>query len=87
MLKTFCNPETLEVGIDEAGRGPLFGRVYIGACILHPDDNNPLIKCKLSTGVNCNDPRAYQASLNELSVIKGNERLRPGQTVKLKEKQ
>ena len=35
---------TLEVGIDEAGRGPLFGRVYIGACILHPEDNNPLIK-------------------------------------------
>lgn len=44
MLKTFCNPNTLEVGIDEAGRGPLFGRVYIGACVLHPDDNNPLIK-------------------------------------------
>ena len=44
MLKTFCNPNTLEVGIDEAGRGPLFGRVYIGACILHPEDNNPLIK-------------------------------------------
>ena len=31
-------------------------------------DNNPLIKCKLSTGVNCNDPRAYQSSLNELSL-------------------
>ena len=44
MLKTFCNTKTLEVGIDEAGRGPLFGRVYIGACILHPDDNNLLIK-------------------------------------------
>ena len=44
MLKTFCNSNTLEVGIDEAGRGPLFGRVYIGACILHPEDNNTLIK-------------------------------------------
>jgi len=31
-------------------------------------ENNPLIKCKLSGGVNCNDPRSYQASLNELSV-------------------
>ena len=31
-------------------------------------ENNPLIKCKLANGVNCNDPRAYQASLNELSV-------------------
>jgi len=26
------------VGIDEAGRGPLFGRVYVGAAILHPTD-------------------------------------------------
>ena len=31
-------------------------------------ENNPLIKCKLATGVNCNDPRAYQSSLNELSL-------------------
>ena len=31
-------------------------------------ENNPLIKCKLANGVNCNDPRAYQSSLNELSV-------------------
>jgi len=44
MLKTFYNKNTLEAGIDEAGRGPLFGRVYIGCCILHPDDNNDLIK-------------------------------------------
>ena len=29
---------------------------------------NPSIVCKLSNGVNCNDPRAYQSSLNELSV-------------------
>jgi len=30
---------TYEVGVDEAGRGPLFGRVYTGAVILpHPDD-------------------------------------------------
>ena len=26
-------------GIDEAGRGPLFGRVYVGAAILPPDDS------------------------------------------------
>ena len=31
-------------------------------------ENNPLIKCKLANGVNCNDPRSYQSSLNELSV-------------------
>lgn len=31
--------EILEIGIDEAGRGPLFGRVYTAAVIL-PDDEN-----------------------------------------------
>jgi ribonuclease HII len=29
---------TLEIGVDEAGRGPLFGRVYSGAVILPKDD-------------------------------------------------
>ena len=28
-----------EVGVDEAGRGPLFGRVYTGAVILPPADS------------------------------------------------
>jgi len=32
------NPLTLELGIDEAGRGPMFGRVYAGVVIL-PKDN------------------------------------------------
>ena len=26
-------PNVLEIGIDEAGRGPLFGRVYTGAVL------------------------------------------------------
>ena len=38
MLKRFHYKDTLEVGIDEAGRGPLFGRVYVGAVILPPGD-------------------------------------------------
>ena len=38
MLKSFYEKDKLEVGIDEAGRGPLFGRVYIGAVILPQDD-------------------------------------------------
>jgi len=38
-LAKFRNENCLEVGIDEAGRGPLFGRVYVGAAILPPDDS------------------------------------------------
>jgi ribonuclease HII len=31
---------TYEVGVDEAGRGPLFGRVYTGAVILPPPESS-----------------------------------------------
>jgi ribonuclease HII len=46
MLKTFYNEDTLEVGIDEAGRGPMFGRVYSAATIIPQDDTfkQPFIK-------------------------------------------
>ena len=37
MLKAFKNKNLLEAGIDEAGRGPLFGRVYAAAVILNPE--------------------------------------------------
>jgi ribonuclease HII len=30
---------TLEIGLDEAGRGPLFGRLYVAAAILPKDDS------------------------------------------------
>ncbi len=36
----------LEIGIDEAGRGPLFGRVYTGAVILPKDVNFEFEKMK-----------------------------------------
>lgn len=39
MLKKFYEKGKIEVGVDEAGRGPLFGRVYIGAVILPQDDS------------------------------------------------
>jgi len=32
------NPAVWEIGVDEAGRGPLFGRVYAAAVILPKDD-------------------------------------------------
>jgi len=36
-IKKFLNENDIEVGIDEAGRGPLIGRVYVGAVILDPE--------------------------------------------------
>ena len=45
-MKSYYLENTLEVGIDEAGRGPLFGRVYVGAVVIPPDDTfqQPFIK-------------------------------------------
>ena len=34
-----CTSPFIEIGIDEAGRGPMFGRVYIGAVVLPKDSN------------------------------------------------
>jgi ribonuclease HII len=36
----------LEIGVDEAGRGPLFGRVYTAAVILPKDDSFDFLKVK-----------------------------------------
>ena len=38
-LKPYYMKNMLEVGIDEAGRGSLFGRLYVGAAILPPDES------------------------------------------------
>jgi len=47
-LKHFYNNDIniIEIGIDEAGRGPMFGRVYAGVVILPKDDtyNHSLMK-------------------------------------------
>ncbi|MCL1943685.1 MAG: ribonuclease HII [Candidatus Azobacteroides sp.] len=37
MLSPFLNPDTIEAGCDEAGRGCLAGAVFAGAVILPPD--------------------------------------------------
>ena len=39
MLEPFMNKGELEVGLDEAGRGPMFGRVYVAAVIIPQDDS------------------------------------------------
>ena len=39
MLKPFANEGVLEAGLDEAGRGPMFGPVYVATCILPQDDS------------------------------------------------
>lgn len=46
MLQTKYNPENkYEIGVDEAGRGPLFGRLYVAAVILPEGGfDNPHIK-------------------------------------------
>jgi ribonuclease HII len=48
LLKKCCNEDekVLEIGVDEAGRGPLFGRVYTAAVILPKDDSFDLSKVK-----------------------------------------
>jgi ribonuclease HII len=48
ILKSCYNTEhsVLEIGVDEAGRGPLFGRVYTAAVILPKDDSFDYSKVK-----------------------------------------
>ena len=48
LLKTCYNenPDMYEIGVDEVGRGPLFGRVYTAAVILPKDDTFQHFKMK-----------------------------------------
>jgi len=45
-LKSFLSDNNIEIGVDEAGRGPMLGRVYTAAVILPKDDsfNHSLMK-------------------------------------------
>ena len=38
LQRHFKNDNNIEVGVDEAGRGPMLGRIYTGAVILPKDD-------------------------------------------------
>jgi ribonuclease HII len=48
LLKKFYHSEAniIEIGADEAGRGPMFGRVYAGAVVLPKDDSFDHYKMK-----------------------------------------
>ena len=41
-LKLYENKSDIEVGIDEVGRGCLFGRVYAASVIMPHDYNNEI---------------------------------------------
>jgi ribonuclease HII len=58
LLKKFYNSEyTLEIGADEAGRGPMFGRVYSGAVVLPKDDSFDHFKMKDSKKFTSKNPK------------------------------
>jgi ribonuclease HII len=40
MKRTWINDDLVEVGLDEAGRGTLWGRLYVGAVIMSPEDES-----------------------------------------------
>ena len=43
-MLSFYNDSAIEAGIDESGRGPVFGRLYTAAVIWPRDLNSPLVK-------------------------------------------
>jgi ribonuclease HII len=67
--------DKLEIGIDEAGRGPLFGRVYTGAVILPKDTNFDFSKLKDIKKINevaeyiKENALAWNVSYNDETVI------------------
>ena len=43
-MYTYNQAQVVEIGVDEAGRGPLLGRLYAGACIWAEDLHTNIIK-------------------------------------------
>jgi ribonuclease HII len=62
LLKKFYNTDIniVEVGCDEAGRGPMFGRVYSGAVVLPKDDSFNHFKMKDSKKFTSKNPKKIQ---------------------------
>ena len=58
LLKKFYNSEyTVEIGADEAGRGPMLGRVYSGAVVLPKDESFDHFKMKDSKKFTSKNPK------------------------------
>jgi ribonuclease HII len=51
MKKFYFNSEDNEVGLDEAGRGPLIGRVYAAVVNWGDTDINPNVKDKINIAI------------------------------------
>lgn len=67
------NPEICEIGIDEAGRGPLFGRVYAAAVILPKQDNDNIIEPFDFTNMKDSKKFTSKKKINEVAeYIKNN---------------
>lgn len=62
ILKKFYHSEAniIEIGADEAGRGPMFGRVYSGAVVLPKDDSFDHYKMKDSKKFTSKNPKKIQ---------------------------
>ena len=46
-MQKYYNKDYLEAGMDEAGRGCLFGRVYVGCVIWNNEDDNKITKMRV----------------------------------------
>jgi ribonuclease HII len=62
LLKKFYYSDTniIEIGADEVGRGPMFGRVYSGAVVLPKDDSFDHFKMKDSKKFTSKNPKKIQ---------------------------
>jgi ribonuclease HII len=61
LLKKYMHEQgTIEIGADEAGRGPMLGRVYSGAVVLPKDDSFDHYKMKDSKKFTSKNPKKIQ---------------------------
>ena len=74
MQAFYCNEDSdvIEVGVDEAGRGPLFGRVYSGAVVLPKSNFDYSIlkdSKKFTSKKKINEPNLIQEETNLSQTI------------------